>query len=770
MTVPNAESKNQAIDKHATAVEEVAPLAVPHNKKEFIRKKHHYNNKYNTSNRTRTNYTKYSNGARDDYSRYYPNQLKKPDFPMPYVYYYPTSTMYYPSIDKNSIGAFTTTTTTATAIPTTRDDEDLEIIVHDESMNNVDPVGTRQTSSSDQNKPIDLKKQLEFYFSRQNLVNDTFLVSQMDSELYVPISLVANFRRVREWTTDLNLIVQTLRDSSAVTVDESGTKVKPNISVQRNTVILRDVPECTQDEIEELLKELNSPPVQSIKQDIGNMWYFIFESEDDALKLLLDVRGRSFKGQAIAARMKSEPVLRVSQSRTSAAVAAASNVPPFTNQNIKAEERQEQAATNTSHVPSVVLPEILPMYAYPSNGAGVNSTNYYYPPYPPHSHNNKRASYGQQPFRYYNGNSYQQQQPHQKYNNGYHQHHQQQFPIRNEGRFNHENQRSYQTGSRSPRAGHNKPRHHHRNEHESNASGDTAPDNVGDRLKNMGLSDPQRQQQSTHQRHQSPYQNNKYQHHQNSHTKNLTRFSSSSSSSSSNNNNNNNTNHYSHSTNNVTCTNNYNTIKQSYAAQDTNANFATADNRNQPHSSEQPTLPRKAHYQQQPSPPQQPPQQRNNPKKGRYSNNQQHESNSDIHHAGGGKIDNKKKKGHNNKSAYEPKEINKQEKGQEVEMKPTHFPPLPNQQSSSPLATSPAAADELSLRPPKRSAADIVKSTVSAKPKKPTAEAQTPKKPTQGVETSAKEEMEQEPQAVAKVTTPTTTSFSYADALKKKDN
>lgn len=133
----------------------------------------------------------------------------------------------------------------------------------------------------------------------------------MDSDLYVPISLVANFRRVREWTTNISVIVQTLRDTSTVTVDESGTKVKPNISVQRNTVILRDVPECTQDEIIELLKELNSPPVQSIKKDIGNMWYFTFESEDDALKLLLGVRGKSFKDQAIAARMKSEPVLRV---------------------------------------------------------------------------------------------------------------------------------------------------------------------------------------------------------------------------------------------------------------------------------------------------------------------------------------------------------------------------------------------------------------------------------------------------------------------------
>jgi la-related protein 4 len=75
--------------------------------------------------------------------------------------------------------------------------------------------------------------------------NSIKIVSQMDSDLYVPISIVANFRRVREWTTDLNIIIKTLRESSTVTVNELGTRVKPNISDQRKTVILRDVPDCT---------------------------------------------------------------------------------------------------------------------------------------------------------------------------------------------------------------------------------------------------------------------------------------------------------------------------------------------------------------------------------------------------------------------------------------------------------------------------------------------------------------------------------------------
>lgn len=96
-----------------------------------------------------------------------------------------------------------------------------------------------------------------------------------------------------------------------------------------------------------------------------------------------------------------------------------------------------------------------------------------------------------------------------------------------------------------------------------------------------------------------------------------------------------------------------------------------------------------------------------------------------------------------------------------VELKPAHFPPLPNHQQQ-------PATDELSSSttttlpvPLTRSVADIVKSTVvvSTKPKKSIP-----------VETIKKE------QEVFPTLCQTTTkdlknnSFSYADMLKKKDN
>jgi la-related protein 4 len=66
------------------------------------------------------------------------------------------------------------------------------------------------------NMPMDrLKKmlqyQLEYYFSRQNLAHDTYLISQMDSDQYVPIWTIANFNQIKKLTSDINLVTQVLR-------------------------------------------------------------------------------------------------------------------------------------------------------------------------------------------------------------------------------------------------------------------------------------------------------------------------------------------------------------------------------------------------------------------------------------------------------------------------------------------------------------------------------------------------------------------------------
>lgn len=78
---------------------------------------------------------------------------------------------------------------------------------------------------------------------RENLANDTWLLSQMDSDQYVPIWTVANFNLVKKLTKDLKLITEVLRESPNVQVDEEGLRVRPNH--KRCIIILREIPDTT---------------------------------------------------------------------------------------------------------------------------------------------------------------------------------------------------------------------------------------------------------------------------------------------------------------------------------------------------------------------------------------------------------------------------------------------------------------------------------------------------------------------------------------------
>ncbi|XP_071733102.1 la-related protein 1C-like [Rutidosis leptorrhynchoides] len=74
--------------------------------------------------------------------------------------------------------------------------------------------------------PLDdpVLKQIEYYFSDDNLVKDNFLRSHMDEEGWVPISLIAGFRRVQLITKDIQVILTSLRDSTSLEIQ--GDKVR----------------------------------------------------------------------------------------------------------------------------------------------------------------------------------------------------------------------------------------------------------------------------------------------------------------------------------------------------------------------------------------------------------------------------------------------------------------------------------------------------------------------------------------------------------------
>ncbi|GLJ07369.1 hypothetical protein SUGI_0065470 [Cryptomeria japonica] len=95
-------------------------------------------------------------------------------------------------------------------------------------------------------------KQVEFYFSDANLPTDKYLMKfvKKDPDGFVPISVVASFRKIKNLVNNHALVGAALRSSSQLVVSEDGKKVKrlhplPDIDieeVQSRTIVAENLP------------------------------------------------------------------------------------------------------------------------------------------------------------------------------------------------------------------------------------------------------------------------------------------------------------------------------------------------------------------------------------------------------------------------------------------------------------------------------------------------------------------------------------------------
>ncbi|XP_064227870.1 la-related protein 4B isoform X3 [Aotus nancymaae] len=91
-------------------------------------------------------------------------------------------------------------------------------------------TGGNESQPESQEDPREvLKKTLEFCLSRENLASDMYLISQMDSDQYVPITTVANLDHIKKLSTDVDLIVEVLRCWSTMTPSQLTSTSTPRV-------------------------------------------------------------------------------------------------------------------------------------------------------------------------------------------------------------------------------------------------------------------------------------------------------------------------------------------------------------------------------------------------------------------------------------------------------------------------------------------------------------------------------------------------------------
>ncbi|KAI8568298.1 hypothetical protein RHMOL_Rhmol02G0187300 [Rhododendron molle] len=185
-------------------------------------------------------------------------------------------------MEEDGVGAAAPTTTTSAvlvAIPTHDPDYSPvgspeiidshleEVVVVEEEQDHHHPQIASALTDDLRDKII---KQVEYYFSDENLPTDKFLMKYVTQNVqgFVPIAVVASFRKMKKLTQDRSLIVAALKESSFLVVSSNRKKVKRLLPLPVSEVT--DAQLCTV-LVENLPEDQSTENIQRIFGEAGNI-------------------------------------------------------------------------------------------------------------------------------------------------------------------------------------------------------------------------------------------------------------------------------------------------------------------------------------------------------------------------------------------------------------------------------------------------------------------------------------------------------------------
>ncbi|OMJ23024.1 La-related protein 1 [Smittium culicis] len=86
--------------------------------------------------------------------------------------------------------------------------------------------GPLPTAGNEDSLKTFIRKQIEYYFSIENLLKDMFFRAKMDSNGYVPLDVIASFNRIKSISSDISFIASSVENSDVVSLDESKSSVR----------------------------------------------------------------------------------------------------------------------------------------------------------------------------------------------------------------------------------------------------------------------------------------------------------------------------------------------------------------------------------------------------------------------------------------------------------------------------------------------------------------------------------------------------------------